>query len=326
MTKGEEIKNILGLGQYKYVVFERILRFPVKAITIYYDSHRPNLPLTNDLLHRKFHFVSIRKPPFTHNLPTTPIMPIEFYNSGDDPSLIFVFDIGGDLTDPKNQIPRVVEESIEKPYEPKLDEWVTLKDLNTPDTISAFTKHTRDVRSGYLGGENRTAKLINCVYNPQADHLTFIFKTEATVPAYPKTATFKKANPTLNFSLSNNPDKTYYIHIRILDFMRWLKGTRPDELEGQPISWKEIKDVLDVAYIQLWSSSPSFHWQGMNYNLSQIDGAIYPTDIAPKVWDKIHGDAFLDKHTYGLIRQIGFFGNQMASMANKELKARGYIN
>ena len=323
MTTGEKLKKILGLDGFKYVVFERILVFPVKAITIYYNSRRPNLPLTNDLLHKRFHFASIRRPPYSENLPVTPIMPIEMYNSGSDPSVIFIVDIGGDLTDPENQIPRKLE-SKEEVYFPRLDEWVTLAALKNTASIDAFTKKHRDIRNQAVGTENLTAKLINCVYNEQQDCLTFIFKTTATTPIYPKNAKYKKVNPTLDFSLSNNPDKVYYSHIRILEFMKWLKDTRPDNLADQPITWKEIKDVLEVAYVQVWDSCPAFHWQGSNYWLSQLDGSIFPTDIEPKVWNAphLHGDGqnFLCKHLYGIIRQISFFGNQMASMASKELK------
>lgn len=250
MTIGERIKHTLGLDGYKYVVFERILGFPVKAIAIYYNSRRPNIPLTTDLLHRKFHFLSIRKPPFEKDYPVTPILPIEYYNSGTDPAVIFTVDIGGDFTDPTKQIPRK-NESLEN-YQPRLDEWVTLSALKNTSSIDAFTRKHRDIRNKAVGTENTTAKLINCVYNEQLDCLTFIFRTTATTPIYPKKYQFKKVNPTLDFSFSNNNEKVYYTHIRILDFMKWLKDTRPDELADQPITWREIKDVLEVAYVQVW--------------------------------------------------------------------------
>lgn len=325
MTRGEKIKTTLGLDGFKYVVFERILDFPVKAILIYYDSRNPNIPLTNDYLHRKYHFASVRKPPYTRNLPCTPILKLEDYDSGSDPAIIFVVDVGGDLTNPANQIPRRTE-SEERVYQPRLTEWMTLKNLNTPDAISAFTKRNRDIRSQVLGPENTTAKLINCVYDATKDCLTFIFKTDATTPIYPKNTVFKKTNPTLNYQLSDNPDKVYYTHIRVLDFMKWLKDTRPDELADQPITWREIKDVLEVAFVQLYCSCPAWNWQGSAYACTQVDAAIWPQTIKPKFWDKIHGDMnFMCKHMYGIVRQIGFFGNQMASMANKELKKIGRI-
>ena len=250
MTIGERIKHTLGLDNYKYVVFERILGFPVKAIAVYYNSRRPNIPLTTDLLHRKFHFLSIRKPPFDKDYPVTPILPIEYYNSGTDPAVIFTLDIGGDFTDPTKQIPRK-NESIEN-YQPRLDEWVTLSALKNTASIDAFTRKHRDIRNKAVGTENTTAKLINCVYNEQLDCLTFIFRTTATTPIYPKKYQFKKVNPTLDFSLSNNDEKVYYSHIRILEFMKWLKDTRPDEMADQPITWREIKDVLEAAYVQVF--------------------------------------------------------------------------
>ena len=62
-------------------------------------------------------------------------------------------------------------------------------------------------------------------------------------------------------------------------------------------------------------------------NLITLDAAIFPTKIAPKKWDKIHGDgdAFLDKHTAGLINQMGFFLNPMASMLTKRLRDKGLL-
>lgn len=324
MTRGQLLKQTLGLEAYPNVVFERILGFPVKAILIYYNSRRPNLPLTNNLLHQKFHFASVRKYPFTKNYASTPILPLEDYDSGTDPSIIFVVDIGGDLTDPTKQIPRKVE-SVSGKKQIKVDEWITLKGLASPDSISAFTLRHRKIRSRAVGRENITAKLINCVYDANKDCLTFIFKTTATTPIYPQNYVFKQVNPTLDYALSDNPDKVYYNHIRILDFLKWLKDTRPEGLED-PIIWKDIKDVLEVAYVQVYCSCPAWNWQGSAYACTQMDAAIWPQTIKPKVWDKIHGDMnFLCKHLYGVLRQFGFFGNQMARMATKELRKLGII-
>lgn len=327
MTRGERLKTLLGLDGYRYVVFERLLEFPVMAITIYYDSHRPNLPLTNDLLHRRFHFFSVRKPPYTKNLPVTPIMALEYYNAGSDPAVIFIVDVGGDLTDPKNQIPRKIESS--KVYTPRLDEWVTLRALQNPASVDAFTRGFQTIRRKAVGAENITAKPLNVFYDDKRDLMRFTFITTATVPVYPPQTQFKKTDPKQSFDLKRNPDKQYHIQIQILEFMKWLKDTRPDELADQPITRKEIKDVLDVAYVQVWCDCPSFHWQSMNYNLSQLDGSIHPTDIAPHYWNQphLHGDGenFLCKHLAGFVNQIDFFLNPMAAMATKILKKKGLI-
>lgn len=328
MTKGEELKKALGLQDTKYVSFVRTLNTPRPFLVIVYDTRRPEVPLTNYRVMKQFRFFNVREYPYTKDVKYTPLLPIEDFNGASQPSMIFCVDIGGIYADPDKQIARdtKVTESIDEGYKPRIDEWITLAGLNTPDSISAFTKKHRDIRSGVMGGENKTAKLINCVYNPQQDCLTFIFRTGAT-PIYPADYTYKKVNPTLGYELSDNPDKTYYTHLRILDFMKWLKGTRPEDLADQPITWREIKDVLEVAYVQVYCSCPAWNWQGSAYACTQVDAAIYPQTIKPKVWDKIHGDMnLLCKHLYGVIRHIGFFGNQMASMASKELRDRGYIN
>ena len=329
MTTGERLKTTLGLSGFRYVVFERLLDFPVKAITIYYNSRRPNLPLTNDLLHRRFHFASVRKPPFAKNVASTPIMPLELYNSGSDPAVIFIVDIGGDLTDPADQIPRRTESTDRTSYVPRLDEWITLRALQNSASVDSFTRHFQTIRRGAVGAENITAKPLNVFYDEKRDFMRFTFITTATVPVYPPQTKFKKTDPKKNFNLERNPDKQYHMQIQILDFMKWLKDTRPDEMADQPITRKEIKDVLDVAYVQVWCSCPALHWQGSNYNLSILDGSIHPTDIAPHYWNQphLHGDGenFLCKHLAGFVNQIDFFLNPMAAMATKVLKQKGLI-
>lgn len=327
MTKGEELKQSLGLSHMKYVSFVRTLNTQRPVLVVVYDTRRPEVPLTNYRVMKQFHFFNVREYPYTSDVKYTPLLPIEDFNGASKPSMVFCVDIGGVYADPEKQMARVTE-TVDENYRPRLDEWITFASLNTPDAISPLTKKHRDIRSGVMGGENKTAKLINCVYNPSQDCLTFIFRTGAT-PVYPSGYEYKKTNPTLDFQISNNPDKIYYSHLRILDFMKWLKGTRPDDLKDTPITWREIKDVLEVAYVQCYCTCVAFQYQGINYWLSQLDGSIFPTSIEPKVWNnkKLHGDgnAFLCKHLYGIIRHIGFFGNQMANMANKELKIRGYI-
>ena len=65
----------------------------------------------------------------------------------------------------------------------------------------------------------------------------------------------------------------------------------------------------------MFCSYPSFHGQGSIWVVTLLDASIYPTEIAPKVWNspKLHGDSqgrmsnFLCKHLTGLIDQVGFF-------------------
>jgi hypothetical protein len=89
-------------------------------------------------------------------------------------------------------------------------------------------------------------------------------------------------------------------------------------LSEESISIQNVKDWLWNTDMAIWSNSPSFHWQGFNYNLSQLRAAIEPTDIAPQRWDKVHGNALIDKHLFDLFIHIKFYLNQMAgSLLNK---------
>ena len=101
--------------------------------------------------------------------------------------------------------------------------------------------------------------------------------------------------------------------------------TLPD---GQELTLKDMKDAIRVCPVQFWSNSPGFHWQGHNFVLSQLDAAIYPTDIPPEYWSQpqFHGqDAMLDKHLAALLRNISFYLNNMTSMLNKNLQKAGII-
>lgn len=327
MTKGEELKSLFGLDKYKYVVFERLLGFPLNTIVIYYNSFRPNVPITVDLL-KRYYFFSARKAPSYKDFAKTPILPLEKFNS-DSISIVLTVDIGGVITDPKNQMPREVVESVEDSELPKVQEWVTLRALQNPAATSAFTQNFRKIRNKAVGRENITAKPWRCAYNRKRDIMRFYFRTTATTPVYPKNYAFKRTQPSKDFALTRNASKRYTMQIQILGFMKWLKGTRPDSMANEPITRKEIKDVLDVAYVQVWCSCAALHWQSMNYNLSLVDGSIHPTDIAPTFWNQSRlqgdGNAFLCKHLSGLLNQIDFFLNPMAGMATKKLRELGII-
>lgn len=100
------------------------------------------------------------------------------------------------------------------------------------------------------------------------------------------------------------------------------KPMKPSTLGEARVTSIEAKQWLYNADFALWSNSPSFHWQGFNYKLSQLEASIFPTNIAPtsgpKGWSDRHGNALVDKHLLELFVHIKFFINQMASsMLNK---------
>ncbi len=106
----------------------------------------------------------------------------------------------------------------------------------------------------------------------------------------------------------------------------WLEASK---LDSTKVELQDIKTIIDSADCALWSNDVSFQYQGFNWWLGQIDASIFPTDIAPKVWNQPdrHGDgqAFLTKHFKQLFNALPFFKNLMASKLYKALKQRGIV-
>lgn len=209
---------------------------------------------------------------------------------------------------------------------PRLREWMTIQNLMDADVISGNTTKHAAIRRSLYKGENIVARLVRTYYDAATDSMTFIFNTPATMKAHEPGYTADIVNPLANFSTMPNPTHTYTMMIQVLDFLRWLKDTRPDNL-GQ-ITWREIKDVLDVAYVRVWCNCKSFHWFGKNYRASQFDASIYPTNIPDtKMRKRFPWSDLLCKHLGNLMKPnaIQFFLPQMASASQKVLRQKGLI-
>lgn len=227
-----------------------------------------------------------------------------------------------DETESRNKV--MFNESREKDLA-RMKEWLQLKNLRDPELTSDFTKQRADTRRKLYGGENRIAKLVNAIYDPNDDSMTYVFLTPSTDKAHgigyqPKKVDYEDPS----YPKIDNPEHMYTIQFKFLDFAKWLLQTRPEVMQTKRITWREIKDVLESSYVQISCNCPADQYQGTNFWRSQLDGSIYPTDIAPKVWnapDK-HGDSgnFVCKHVANLIPQLPFFLNPMASMTMKVLR------
>jgi hypothetical protein len=321
-TTGKQLKSKLGLSHMKYVEISRVLISTYKVYLVFYDSRRPNFPITTQRALKSGHIAMLYQYPFEDSPTVLPLMHLDDFNGPLHPAMFFVVDMAGDKGDSKNKVD-LKRESVPRFYG-NLNEFMTLSNLKSADSASAFTQRTRKQRNQAVGTENKTSKLVDLSIDTVEDHVTFVFKTTATTPIYAPSAEFGKVDPN-DLQIKKNPDKSYELYVRILDFFEWLDA---QQIDDRTLTSKDIKEILEVSNVQLFSTSPSFQYQSMNFNMSQVDASIYPTNIAPKVWDSphLHGEnAFLDKHLYGLINQIGFFANPMASMLTKRLKDRGLL-
>lgn len=107
--------------------------------------------------------------------------------------------------------------------------------------------------------------------------------------------------------------------------IRYFHNQKEALQEAEPKNYtvyNMVKNWLWSTDFAVWSNAPSFHWQGFNYNMSTLGASIYPTNIEPEVWDKVHGDALIDKHLYDLFLHVPFFINQMASSLLNKIRAK----
>jgi len=317
------LKQHLGLNAFPKVYYARIIGLAAyKIYFIFFDSRLPHVSLTSWETFRKEFAPSIPFKDGGRRLSLTNILPIEEWSGNESGCLFIRVDICGRFLNPSTYV--FTEKHIRNFIDNNnglLVEDMHIEDFKDVAAISAMTQKFRTQRRQMLGQEIANVKLMTVQFDQQGDWVEFQFRSIST----PNTPTKKKSNYSANFALQPNPPKVYTLLIRLNKFFTWMLDTLPD---GQALSLKDMKDAIRVCPVQFWSNCPSFHWQGHNFVLSQLDAAIYPTDIAPEHWNQpqYHGeDAMLDKHLAALIRNISFYLNNMTAMLNKNLHAAGII-
>lgn len=345
MTTGEQLKITLGLKDYKAVYITRIiLPHPQRVNMVFYDSRRPDSLTKQRIKITPFIGMAYSGKDLKTNdyeLPLmTPLTSIEKWNGELAHYIIIPVNVAYSFNVSKKDFSRLPEfvyniKKFEKPsiiIGNKVLSELTLYDLKDKSNISSFTQKWVKDRNRTTGVGNKSIKLVDMFLDEAENSITFQFLAEATelngkkpnksLGDYGEYEGEKEEVSPTTFKIEKNPGKVYELQIKILKFFDWLKV-----FEGEEITSKELKDILKVSDVQVFSTSPSFNYQGFNYWLTQLDGSIYPQNIKPEVWNKIHGDgvAFLDKHLYSLLRSIDFFIPQMAQKLNSKLKSRNLI-
>lgn len=182
---------------------------------------------------------------------------------------------------------------------------LTLRQLQS-SPVSDTTKGYADERGVLMGDNFRITQLITARYSETKDYILAKFLTEAT-QKYSDDHVYKDADPHSDFSLKYDPSETYELWIMFYPIRETLS------LNGLQLDKEGIKKVLEACFVKVWSNSPSFHWQGFNYNLSQKRASLFPTKIKPTKWDKIHGKALMDKHLYATLKEISKYFEEIAN-------------
>lgn len=305
------LKSVLGLQNYPYVYYARLIGSPLKIYFVFFDSRRPAMPLTSTECHRK-EFASVV--PYRHDerMKLTNIIPIDDF-SGDISNSYFIrVDLAG----------RFQQQAMyEKTYNILVED-MNLTDFKSAAAVSDRIRKARKNRKALLGGGNeiKHVKLVGCHVDERNDFVQFEFLSQVTPDGKKK----YRVDPSNGFKPVPNLSGIYHISLRLCDYAKWLFDTMPD---GHTLTPKDLKDALEVCPIKIWDDDPSLYWQGFAYNLTQLDACIYEVNIPPKHWNKVHGgDFFLSKHMTALIMNIEFFMNNMNSMLTKRLKDLGILD
>lgn len=197
---------------------------------------------------------------------------------------------------------------------------IYFKDLIKNKGISFFTKKFKKETDKLMGSAARHSKLVQAKVNKSKDYIDFFWVTERTPTERYKDKFNLMAVTPLNWKL--HKDNLYTIQIRLFNVFKQLEQIPPEQITNNT-----IEKLLLNSQIKIWSDVPAFHYQGMNYHLSKVNGSIYPTNIKAKHWDKYHnGEQLLDKHTQGIINAIKFYIPQMRQILKSYLiKNKLYI-
>jgi len=194
----------------------------------------------------------------------------------------------------------------------QLHENIQILDLAKHSGVSSFTSKFAKERQKIKGAGNRSAKLVEMRVNQNEDYVTFVFLQEPTHKFDTKV--------TQPPSMELVPDNLYTQQIRFENVFSLLK-TDPNFTEFRNITLDQVKELLKAGDIKMFCDCPSFHWQGQNFNMTQLDASIFPTEIPPTYWNNFHkGEQLVCKHLDLMLANVNFFIPIMSSMFFKYLR------
>ena len=175
-----------------------------------------------------------------------------------------------------------------------------------------------DLRKEYNGKDVKNVKLIATNISDEG-YCDILFAVEAT-----KDGTKKKELVGANGEMRDNPTNEYEVTIRINDFWDLIEEfgleTKGDFTKADVVALVQLSQDIKID-----STDPSWWYQGLCFWCSQDDGAINPCTIAPKFWDKFRPNVKVSKIIEAVLRQFGFFTQQIAMSIKRALKEEGYL-
>ena len=175
-----------------------------------------------------------------------------------------------------------------------------------------------DLRKEYNGKDVKNVKLIATDISDEG-YCDILFAVEAT-----KDGTKKKELVGANGEMRDNPTNEYQVTIRINDFWDLIEEfgleTKGDFTKADVVALVQLSQDIKLS-----SNDASFWWQGLSYWLTLDDASLMPCYIAPKFWDKFRPNVKVSKIIEAVLRQFGFFTQQIAMSIKRALIQQGYL-
>lgn len=175
-----------------------------------------------------------------------------------------------------------------------------------------------DLKKKYNGKDVKNVHLITTQINDDGS-CDILFAVDAT-----KDNTKKKELVGDNGELRDNVSNEYEITIRINDFWELLDyfdlETKGDFTKEDLVALVQLSEDIKIK-----DSTPSFWWMGTSWYLTQDNASLMPCNIAPKHWDKYRPNVKVSKSLESVLRQFGFFTQQIAMSIKRALIQQNYL-
>jgi len=364
MTTGQHIKQVLGLEKYDNIFIAKGLRSGGKGMYfIFFNSKFPNASInhTKILRHQKMDIYRGEhiKRDIKQRVEYFPFESLDLFDKDIANDYIVLYDLCDYnrslrydfFTESTEEYTKLMEYAYTdamaedmrllkycKKFEGKLEE-ITIPELKQVNSLTSdLTKKYKDIRDEVQGRANTNTKFLKTEIIGSSGSIRFYFITEATSVldkqgkvGHKVTGESKKQfNPETN-KLEPNPSQTYTLMLQLENVLP--NNTYKGEpwiyvYDGEAINSKLILDLINVADVKLFSTDPSYTYQGFSYKLTNLSANIYPNTIPDSHWRAKHGDAVLTKHWNSLLSAgyIEFVSNQLAVSLFSQLKKLGYVD
>ena len=310
VTTGMQLIKDLKLTKFKSILMTRCLVTSFPIYMIFIDSRFPYTPLTSGRIFSSPMPTMVYSYPFSNKVMLTPLFDIKTFNGDIRMGIFFVVDISGYMGNPSMRESINLKEIYNYIYASNLNsllEALTIDDLKSNAASSLNKKFLNLRKSDGASG----SILTDVKWDEETDTITLDWQI---------TPTYSQSVTNYTPELESYTDNKYLAQIQFVDVSKFL-GKKETYKEFTPSEQSNlVSDMIKNGEIKVWSSDPSFYFQGAFESMSDLDASIYdfPGPASKNhIWAKRHGtDIHVSKHILEILKAISF----NASNVSKRLR------